>query len=58
MVSHSQTEAGALRKAALTRKAAEGDPAESEPTPAPGPVRAKRGRKAALPAADSQGDAG
>ena len=48
----------ALRKAALARKAAASAPAEPEPVAAPEPVRAKRGRKALVPAADSQGDAG
>jgi hypothetical protein len=48
----------ALRKAALARKAAEGEPPEPESVAASEPVRAKRGRKAAVPAADSQGDAG
>jgi hypothetical protein len=50
----------ALRKAALARKAAEGEPAEPEPVEAPVPirVRAKRQRKTATPEAGSQGDAG
>ncbi len=48
----------ALRKAALARKAAEGEPPEPPPISAPEPVRAWRGRKAAVLAADSQGDAG
>ena len=48
----------ALRKAALARKAAEGEPPEPEPISAPGPVRAKRHSKALVPAAGSQGDAG
>ncbi|HLX35885.1 MAG TPA: hypothetical protein VKR30_11675 [Candidatus Limnocylindrales bacterium] len=48
----------ALRKAALARKAADGASGESEPVTAPEPVRAKRGRKVAVPAAGSQGDAG
>jgi hypothetical protein len=48
----------ALRKAALARKAAEAEPAEPEPVAAHGPVRAKRGRKALEPTADSHGDAG
>ncbi len=56
----------ALRKAALARKAAEGEvstavpPAESDPAAAPEPIRtrAKRGSKAVVPAAGSQGDAG
>ncbi|MFI5041496.1 MAG: hypothetical protein ACHQNA_06555 [Acidimicrobiales bacterium] len=47
-----------LRKAALARKAAEGETAEPEPVEAPVPIRAKRGRKAAVPGAGSQGDAG
>ena len=42
----------ALRKAALARKATEAAPVEPEP------VRAKRGRKAAVPEAGAQGDAG
>ena len=56
----------ALRKAALARKAAEGGAVpeaaatEPEPVEAPEPIRtrAKRGRKAVVPAAGSQGDAG
>jgi len=56
----------ALRKAALARKAAEGvapaevAPIEPEPVEAPVPIRtrAKRGSKAAVPEAGSQGDAG
>ena len=50
----------ALRKAALARKAAEAAPAEPEPLAAPEPIRARapRGRKAAVPEAGSQGDAG
>jgi hypothetical protein len=56
----------ALRKAALARKASEGGvaveaaPIESEPVVAPEPIRARvpRGRKAAVPEAGSQGDAG
>ncbi len=56
----------ALRKAALARKAAEGEaateaaPTESEPVEAPEPTRprGKRERKAAVPEAGSQGDAG
>ena len=50
----------ALRKAALARKAGEGEPAEPEPVQAPEPIptRGKRGRKALVPAAGSQGDAG
>ena len=48
---------GALRKAALARKAAEAVP-EPEPVAAAEPVRAKRGRTVAVPAAGSQGDAG
>mgnify|MGYP001501783454 CR=1 FL=1 len=52
-----------LRKAALARKAAEGGAAtetESEPVAAPEPIRtrAPRGRKAVVPEAGSQGDAG
>jgi len=56
----------ALRKAALARKAAEGGavpeeaPTASEPVAAPEPIRTrgKRGSKAVVPAAGSQGDAG
>ena len=50
----------ALRKAALASKAIEGEPAEPEPVEAPEPIpnRGKRGRKALVPAADSQTDAG
>ena len=49
----------ALRKAALARKAAEVAPEpEPQPVAAPEPVRAKRRRKAFVPAAGSQGDAG
>ena len=50
----------ALRKAALARKAAEGEATEPEPVEAPVPIRArgKRGSKALVPAAGSQGDAG
>ena len=48
----------ALRKAALARKAAESEVADSEPVATPGPVRAKRRSKAFVPAAGSQGDAG
>ena len=45
----------ALRKAAVARKAAEG-----KPVAAPEPIRTRvpRGRKAAVPEAGSQGDAG
>jgi hypothetical protein len=46
----------ALRKAALARKAAEATPAEQEPVAMPEPVRAKRERKAAVAATESQGD--
>jgi hypothetical protein len=46
----------ALRKAALARKAAEAAPAEAAPEPEP--ARPKRGRKVAVPAAGSHGDAG
>lgn len=42
----------ALRKAALARKAAEAVP-EPKPVAGPEPVRAKRGRKIAVPAAGS-----
>ena len=51
---------GALRKAALARKAAEGEaPVEVAPSkPEPIRTRAKRGAKALIPAAGSQGDAG
>jgi hypothetical protein len=45
----------ALRKAALARKAAEPEPVEA---PVPIRTRAKRGSKAAVPEAGSQGDAG
>lgn len=52
----------ALRKAALARKAAETvlAPTEPEPVDPPRPVRTrgKRGSKAVVPAAGSQGDAG
>ena len=51
----------ALRKAALARKAAEGEvPTEAAPAEAPEPIRTrgKRGRKVAVPEAGSQGDAG
>ncbi len=56
----------ALRKAAVARKAAEDGagteavPAEPEPVEAPEPIRTrgKRGSKAAVPEAGSQGDAG
>ena len=48
----------ALRKAALARKAVEGEATEPEPALAPEPVRAKRSRKAVEPEAGSQGDAG
>ncbi len=56
----------ALRKAALARKAATGGaatevaPSESEPVEAAAPIRTRvpRGRKAAVPEAGSQGDAG
>ncbi len=48
----------ALRKSALARKAAEAAPAEPEPVASPEPIGAKRGRKALVPAAGSQGDAG
>ena len=48
---------GALRKAALARKAGETVP-EPEPVTAPHPARTRRGRKAEEPAAGSQGDAG
>jgi hypothetical protein len=56
----------ALRKAALARKAADGDvaaevaPTEPEPdaTPEPTRTRVPRGRKTVMPEAGSQGDAG
>ena len=48
----------ALRKAALARNAAEAAPAEPESVATPEPVRAKRGRNAAVPEAGAQGDAG
>jgi hypothetical protein len=55
-----------LRRAALARKGAEGvapaeaAPIEPGPVEAPEPIRARvpRGRKAAVPEAGSQGDAG
>ena len=47
----------ALRKAALARKAAE-EAAPAEPEPVGDPVRPKRGRKAAVPEAGAQSDAG
>jgi hypothetical protein len=55
---------GALRKAALARKAAAGDvptqvaPTEPEPVEVPEPIRTrgKRGSKAVAPTAGSQGD--
>lgn len=43
----------ALRKASIARKAAEAAPADPEPIAAPEPVKAKRGRKAAAPAAEA-----
>jgi hypothetical protein len=71
---HWRAYTGALRKAALARKAAEGVAAEPGPVEAPEPIRARtrrkagapepirtkapRGRKLLVPAADSQGDAG
>ena len=48
----------ALRKAALARKAAEGEVPEQEPVAAPIKQRAKRTPKALTPEAGSQGDAG
>ena len=48
----------ALRKAALARKAAEGDAAEPEPVAEPTKKRTKRGPKPITPEAGSQGDAG
>ncbi len=45
----------ALRKASLARKATE---VEAAPPAEPEPVRTKRGRKAAVPDAGAQGDAG
>lgn len=48
----------ALRKAALARKAAEGEPAEPPPVATPKRAPAKRGRKAAAPEGGAQGDAG
>ena len=48
----------ALRKAALARKAAEGEAAEPEPVAEPIRKRAKRTRKVVTPEAGSQGDAG
>jgi len=49
-----------LRKAAPAHKAADAVPAEPEPDTTPEPIRtrAKRGSKAVVPAAGSQGDAG
>jgi hypothetical protein len=63
---HWNAHTNALRKAALARKAAEGGAAaeealtEPEPVEAPEPIRtrSKRGSKAVVPAAGSQGDAG
>ncbi len=57
---------GALRKAALARKAVEGGvatevaPTESEPAQEPERIRTRvpRGREAGMPEAGSQGDAG
>ena len=55
---------GALRKAALARKAAQAEvtgevaPAEPAPIDEPTQKRAKRSAKAVVPAAGSQGDAG
>jgi hypothetical protein len=48
----------ALRKAALARKAAEGEAAEPEPIAEPIKKRTKRGPKPITPEAGSQGDAG
>ena len=50
----------ALRKVALARKAADAVPAEPVPAATPERIRtrAKRGSKAVVPAAGSQGDAG
>ena len=49
----------ALRKAALARKAAEGEaPPSRSPSPEPSRKRAKRGAKAVVPEAGAQGDAG
>ncbi len=48
----------ALRKAAMARKAAEGEAAEPEPVAEPIKKRTKRSRKAVTPEAGSQGDAG
>jgi hypothetical protein len=48
----------ALRKAALARKAAEGEGAVSEPVAEPIKKRTKRGPKSITPAAGAQGDAG
>jgi hypothetical protein len=48
----------ALRKAALARKAAEGEPAEPEPVAEPIKKRTKRAPKVVTPEAGAQGDAG
>jgi len=48
----------ALRKAALARKAAEGEAAEPEPVAEPIKKRTKRAPKAVTPEAGAQGDAG
>lgn len=48
----------ALRKASLARKAAEATAVEPEPIAEPEPVKAKRGGKALVPEAGSQGDTG
>lgn len=48
----------ALRKASIARKAAEAAPAEPEPVAVPEPVKATRERKAPVPVASAQGDAG
>jgi hypothetical protein len=57
---HWRAYTNALRQAALARKALEEAPAAPEPVEAPEPIRTKppRGRKALVPAAGSQGDAG
>jgi len=56
---HWNQNTSALRKAALARKAAEGEvPAEVAPIGEPIRKRAKHGPKAVTPAAGSQGDAG
>jgi hypothetical protein len=55
--SHWNAYTNGLRKAALARKAAEGEAAEPQPVAEPTKKRVKRTRKAIAPAAGSQGDA-